>query len=143
MEKANGHADVQRLIGAVAERHGILLKPDDAAFALVTINQLMLEEAMTELLGRVQRAAADFEEAAQRVQTKAGGLIANEVKTTAVAIRGELESEIAAVGKQAHEFVLEVYRSNTRANRMKWLSVGVICALALFVCGILVGKMIQ
>src|SRR6266705_3314704 len=96
----NGGVDVQRLIGAVAARHGILLKPDDAAFALVTINQLILEEVMSTVLGKVQDAAADFEEAAARVQTRAGSLLASEVKAAAAAIRRELENDIATAGRQ-------------------------------------------
>ena len=44
--------DVNALIGEVAARHGITLRPDDPAFALVTVNQLVLEQTMTELIGR-------------------------------------------------------------------------------------------
>ena len=36
--------NVQRLIAEVAAQHGLFLKPDDAAFALVTMNRLVLEE---------------------------------------------------------------------------------------------------
>ncbi len=38
--------DVQRLIDEVAARHRLLLKPDDAAFAIVTMNRLVLEESI-------------------------------------------------------------------------------------------------
>ena len=38
--------DVQRLIDEVAARHRLLLKPDDAAFAIVTMNRLVLEESL-------------------------------------------------------------------------------------------------
>jgi hypothetical protein len=44
--------DIGRLIAAVAARHHVLLKPDDAAFALVTLNQLVLEDSMKELTAR-------------------------------------------------------------------------------------------
>jgi len=57
-----------------------LLKPDDAAFALVTMNRIILEEVMTELLRKVQHAMADFDESAARVQTGAGSLLASDVK---------------------------------------------------------------
>ena len=110
METFGSRLDVQRIIGAVAARHGILLKPDDAAFALVTINQLVLEETMAELLERARHTIADFDEAAARVQTRAGSLLASEVKDATEAIRHALESDIAAAGKQAREFVLEVHR---------------------------------
>jgi len=38
--------DVQRLIDEVAARHRLLLKPDDAAFAIVTMNHLVLEASI-------------------------------------------------------------------------------------------------
>ena len=38
--------DVMALIGEVAARHGITLRPDDPVFALVTVNQLVLEQTM-------------------------------------------------------------------------------------------------
>src|SRR5438477_759201 len=99
MEREKSPPDVQRLIGEVAERHGILLKPDDAAFALVTINQLMLEELMAKLLGEVRSAITEFDEAAGRVQSRAGSLLAGQVKDAAATIRRELGGDIAAAGQ--------------------------------------------
>jgi hypothetical protein len=138
----NSGLDVQRVIGAVAARHGILLKPDDAAFALVTMNRIILEEVMTELLGKVQHAMADFDEAAARVQTRAGSLLASEVKDAAATIHRGLESDIAAAGKQAREFVIEVHRAHSRAALEKWVALGALFALILFVSGVLVGRML-
>ena len=143
MNSGNDRVDVQRLIGAVAARHGILLKPDDAAFALVTINQLMLEEVMATVLGKVQDAMTDFDQAAGRVQTRAGSLLASEVKAVVAGIRGELENDIATAGKQAHQFVLDVHRAHSRAQLEKWMALGVACALILFICGVVVGKLLQ
>lgn len=139
----NSGLDVQRVIGAVAARHGILLKPDDAAFALVTMNRIILEEVMTELLGKVQHAMADFDEAAARVQTRAGSLLASEVKDAAATIHCELEGDIAAAGKQAREFVMQVHRAHSRAALEKWVALGALCALILFISGVLVGRMLQ
>jgi hypothetical protein len=142
MEPGNGGINVQRLIGAVAARHGILLKPDDAAFALVTINQLVLEEVLTELLGKIEHAVADFDAAAARVQTRAGGLLASEVKEAAVAIRRELQSDIAGAGQQAREFVLQVHRAHCGVALRKWMAPGIICAVLLFALGVFVGRML-
>jgi hypothetical protein len=41
--------DTKALIGEVAARHGVTLKPDDPAFALVTLNHLVLEQAVAGL----------------------------------------------------------------------------------------------
>ena len=40
--------DVKRLIGEVAAQNGIRVEADDPVFALATINQIMLAEAMRE-----------------------------------------------------------------------------------------------
>ena len=143
MGSENGGLDVQRLIGAVAERHGILLKPDDAAFALVTINQLVLEAATEELLGKVEHAIADFEQSADRVQTRVGSLIGNEMKSAVVSIRGQLQSDIAAAGIQVRELVLRVRNADSRIHRARWISFGFGYGLVLFVAGILVGRVLQ
>jgi hypothetical protein len=143
MDAESSNRDVQRIIGAVAERHGILLKPDDAAFALVTINQLMLEEVMVELLGEVRSAITEFDEAAGRVQSRAGSLLASQVKDAAATIRRELGGDIAAAGQQAREFVFEVHRAHSKAARERWLALGLACAVILFVAGILLGRLIR
>ena len=38
--------DIQRLIAEVSARHRIRVEPDDPALALVTLNQLVLEESV-------------------------------------------------------------------------------------------------
>ena len=46
MPNENDPISTERLIAEVAARHKIFLKPDDPAFALVTINRLILDDAM-------------------------------------------------------------------------------------------------
>ncbi len=53
--------NVQRLIAEVAARHRLLLKPDDAAFALVTMNRLVLEEIARSHPSRVTEGLALFQ----------------------------------------------------------------------------------
>ena len=43
--------DIKTLIGEVAARHGVTLRPDDPAVVLVTMNQLVLDQAIAELAG--------------------------------------------------------------------------------------------
>jgi hypothetical protein len=70
--------DVEKLIGEVAARNGIRIEPDDPAFALVTLNQLVLEEAIKNLVTEIRAAIADFESAAERVQNRVGTILARE-----------------------------------------------------------------
>jgi hypothetical protein len=139
----NDRPDVQRLIAEVAALHNILLKPDDAAFVLVTINRLILEGIVAELLEKVSAIITDFEQAAGQVQTKAGASIAREVKEATAAIRGELAKDVAAAGKQAHELVVAVHRAHSGPAVEKWVAVGAACALLLFFLGVLTGRLLK
>jgi hypothetical protein len=71
--------DVEKLIGEVAARNGIRIEPDDPAFALVTLNQLVLEQTVQDLVVQIRAATAEFESAADRVQKRAGTILAREV----------------------------------------------------------------
>ena len=53
--RENNSFNVQRLIAEVAAQHGLFLKPDDAAFALVTMNRLVLEESLEAIRSRRRR----------------------------------------------------------------------------------------
>src|SRR5436305_14990208 len=72
--------DIDRLIAEVAARHGILLKRDDAAFALVTLNQLVLEQAMAEIGQTLRHEVAEIEAAFVRQQSRSGIIIGREIK---------------------------------------------------------------
>ena len=85
--------DIDRLIAEVAARHGILLKRDDAAFALVTLNQLVLEQALAEIRENLRGAAVEFEAAATRQQSRAGGIIGQEIKRAIAELRAEASTQ--------------------------------------------------
>ena len=84
--------DIDRLIAEVAARHGILLKKDDAAFALVTLNELVLESAIADLVAGMRAATTEFEKAMERVQERAGVAMAKQTRT----ILRELTSGLAS-----------------------------------------------
>ena len=52
MEQA--HFDREALIAEVAKRHKILLDPDDPAFALITINEIVLSRAIAIVEARLE-----------------------------------------------------------------------------------------
>src|SRR6516162_1365678 len=79
--------DIKILIGEVAARHGVTLRPDDPAFVLVTVNQLVLEQAIAELVQRAQEMLTEFDRSAGRVQARAGSALAGEVRKASAEIR--------------------------------------------------------
>ena len=116
--------DIKALIGEVAARNGIRLEPGDPAFALVTLNQLVLEEAVRDLVAEIRAATADFEAAAERVQGLAGATLAREINQ--LAARGR-QSGATDLGAPAWRFAF------------RWLCAGAIIALVLLFVGTLIG----
>ena len=132
--------DVKVLIGEVAARHGITLRPDDPAFALVTVNQLVLEQTMMELIGRTQQMTNEFDQAAARLQARAGSVLAAEVRKAGAEIRQALRQDITSAGIRPRQSAEAIPRAQSGPVSYWWLSAGLIAALALFVIGILVGR---
>jgi hypothetical protein len=108
--------DVEKLIGEVAARNGIRIEPDDPAFALVTLNQLVLEETVRRLVSEIRAATTDFESAVERVQSRAGSMLAREL------VKRPLRYKDAAP-------------CEGRGSVAIWVSVGVLCATALLLIG--------
>jgi hypothetical protein len=91
MAEKQSAPDIGRLIAAVAARHHVLLKPDDAAFALVTLNQLVLEDSIKELTAQFRKATSDFLSSFERVQEHAGAALAKTHRQINVELHAEME----------------------------------------------------
>src|SRR5262245_38607805 len=100
--------DVKRLIAEVASRNGIRLDPDDPAFCLVTLNQLLLEEAGEKLASEVRKATKEFEDAVGQVEGRFGGLLGKQLKETITALRGQDSTARRPVNHQWHALVVAV-----------------------------------
>lgn len=128
--------DLKRMAAEVSVQHGIRVDPDDPMMAVVTLNRLIFEQAIAQVLERVEATAKDFETAAEKVQVRAGGALAQEVREFGVAIRQE-------VGRTLHEFrQVEPGRRIFHTER-SWLVAGLIFALAIFGLGIWVGERLR
>ena len=86
--------DVKRLIAEVANRNGIRLDPDDPAFCIVTLNQLLLEEAGEKFAAEVRKATKEFEDAVREVEGRIGMILARQLKDTIAALR-EIEVTVS------------------------------------------------
>jgi len=132
--------DVQRLIDEVAARHRLLLKPDDAAFAIVTMNRLVLEESIEAIHSRIVEDLALFEAAAKKVQTRAGTVLAAEVRESAAGIRQELERDAQDARLQASKFVRQVEAAYQQRMSAQKLTIAVLAAVLLFSWGVWAGR---
>ncbi len=132
--------DVQRLIAEVAARHRLLLKPDDAAFAIVTMNRLVLEESLEAIHSRVLEDLTLFETAAQRTQIRAGTVLAAEVRESAAGLREEIRRDIEDARLQVSKIVQRIEAAYEQPMSAQKTTIAVLAALLLFFCGVWAGR---
>ena len=136
--------DQKQLIGHVAAKNGIRLEPDDPAFALVTLNEAVLQEASAALTQDIRQALNSFMESLAKTEQRAGKALAQDVKGAAAELRRELNADIERASLKANELVMKVSAANARPAIAKWMAVGSLAALLLFLCGVMVGlKMVE
>jgi len=136
--------DLRSLAATVFERHGIALQEDDPAFALVTLNELILQKLMGELLENGDKhmtaRLAEFEQTMQRVEARASKVLAQQVRESAGGLRRTLQEEISSAQLDVQRMIGEIrdgYRVSTLA---RWSVVTAVTAMVVFGCGFWVGK---
>ncbi len=135
--------DVKRLIGEVAAKNGIRLEPDDPAFALVTLNQLVLEETVNRLNEHVSLLLEQFTASLSKVEQRAGALLAQQVKSSRTELRTELETLFEFARKTPREQSSQLSQTTGRSLMYKWMAVGGMSGILLFISGIRVGMMLD
>jgi hypothetical protein len=135
--------DVKRLIGEVAAQNGIRVEPDDPVFALATINQIMLNDAMREFNEQIRERMVEFEASFGKAERRAGHVLAQEVKESATQMRQELQKDIHIAGLKAREIVHQVNEANRRSNLMRWTTAGVVAGALLFGGGVWLGTLMH
>jgi len=138
-------SDARALAAKVFERHGITLREDDPAFALVTLNELTLRKVMGELLEQVDQhikvELAEFQLTVQRVEGRAGKVLAQQVRDSAGGLQGALRDEIAAARLGVQRMVEEIQKTYRVATLARWGAVGAVAALVVFACGFWAGRL--
>ena len=135
--------DVKQLIAAVRARNGIRVEPDDPIFALVTINELVLEEVARRVSDEISTRLVAFNVGMDKTERRAGSLLAQDVKEAGAQIRAELQKDIDAAGMKAAYLVYKVDQAHKRPAMMRWITVGLSLAVVLLVFGLYVGMHLQ
>ncbi|MEJ2229008.1 MAG: hypothetical protein P8Y67_12410 [Alphaproteobacteria bacterium] len=86
--------EIERLIGEVAKRHGVLIGRDDPVFMTITLNEIVLKRALQEM--RVAVTAVQDEMAAGMAQHTAAAKTIGENIITAAATHVEAQLRSAA-----------------------------------------------
>ena len=112
--------------------------------AVVTLNRLVFEQAITQVLESVRASVREFETAADKVQVRAGGALAQEVRDCGLAMRQEVLKAFEGFRRAAppSQTGNAADRYPTPGERM-WLVTGLVLALALFGVGVWVGTALR
>jgi len=143
MPNENGSIDIQRLIAEVAARHNVFLKPDDPAIALVTMNRLILDGVMETIHDQIRATIAEFHASMQKAEKRAGSILAQGVKESAVQMQRSLQNDIHIAGLKAREIVHLVSEAHRRPALIRWSAVGLVAGAFLFGCGVWLGTLLH
>jgi hypothetical protein len=143
MPNQNGSITTQRLIAEVAARHNVFLKPDDPAIALVTMNQLILDDAMDAVHGQIRATIAEFHASMQKAEERAGSMLAQAVKESAAQMQRGLHNDIHTAGLKAREIVHLVNEAHRRPALIRWSAVGLVAGALLFGGGLWLGTLLH
>jgi hypothetical protein len=135
-------ADLKRLAAEVSVQHGIRIDPDDPMMAVVTLNRLVFEQAVAQVLDRVQSAVRDFETATEKVQVRAGGVLAQEVRECAATLREEIVKVVGRADSSLSKSPASTNSASPVAGTV-WLVAGLGLALMLFAFGVWLGTRLR
>src|SRR5438309_2320282 len=134
--------DLKRLAAEVSMQHGIRIDPDDPMMAVVTLNRLVFEQAVAQVLDRVQSSVRDFETATEKVQVRAGGVLAQEVRDCAATLREEIVKVVGRVDSSVSKNPASTDSASPVA-RTAWFVAGLSLALVLFAFGVWLGTRVR
>ncbi len=128
--------DTKRMISQVADENGIRIEPGDPLFALVTMNRMVFVEAAQMYYDHNQQLIAEFKESMKKAEARAGSMLAEKVEESAEKMREGLQSDIQLAGMRASEDVYRVNEAHRRPAIIRWVSVGLVAAVAIFASGV-------
>lgn len=134
--------DPKRLVAEISVQHGIRIDPDDPIMAVVTLNRLVLEQAVAEIVEQVRAATCEFQQAADKVQIRAGAILAQEVRDCIAGIRHELSKGLDAPELRARKRTTEPHSTNSNAAK-RWIALGLLLSVLLFGLGVWVGSALR
>jgi len=134
-----GSVDAKKLTSEVAARHGVLIREDDPAMVLVTMSEIVLEEALRKADARLGAVLSEAEAQQKRLQLEAIAWVQEEIGRAGSALRAQLERDIDGARLQARELVVQLSQVYSRSAVRRWLAVGVVSGLILLLVGLGLG----
>lgn len=138
-------SDSNALAAKVFERHGIKLGENDASFAVVTLNELVLRKLIAELLEQVDQhnkaALAAFQHTIQGLERHASNVLAHQVRDSANGWKDALLEEAATTRLGAQRMADDIRQTYRLATLVRLCVVGAVLAIVIFACGFWAGRL--
>jgi hypothetical protein len=100
--------DLKRITAEVAVRHGMLVRQDDPAMLLVTMNELVLQQVMGNIEGRAEQMVAGIETGFLSAQHEALGNVEKAARKAGMSVREEIQKDVAVGRLHARELIVEL-----------------------------------
>ena len=136
-------SEIKRLAAEVSVQHGIRVDPDDPIMAVVTLNRLMLEPVIANAVNLIGDATEEFNRATERVQIRAGSVVAQEVREAVASIRAEIQNDIESARLNARELINELHQTQLQSRRWWGLVFGLSAGAGLFAAGVFAGMFLR
>jgi hypothetical protein len=134
-----GSVDAKKLTAQVAARHGLLIREDDPAMALVTMSEIVLEQALENAEVGLRGILSEAEEGQKRSQQESAVWVQEEIGRAGSALRVQLLRDIDAGRLQAKELVVQLAQLYSRSAVRRWVALGIVSGLVLFLIGVGLG----
>lgn len=134
-----GSIDAKKLTAQVAARHGLLIREDDPAMALVTMNEIVLEQVLENAQVGLRGVLSEAEKGQKRSQQEAAVWVQEEIGRAGCALRVQLLRDIDAGRLQAKELVVQLAQLYSRSAVRTWVAFGIVSALILLLIGVGLG----
>jgi hypothetical protein len=140
--KAEGLLDLKRVTAEVATRHGMLVRQDDPAMLLVTMNEVVLQQVVGSIEARTAEIVAGIEGGLRSLPYEASQNIEREARKAGIAVREEIQKDIDAGRLHARELIIELNRAYSRSAVRRWVAVGLVAAAGFLLLGVGLGVLL-
>ena len=131
--------DTKKLTSEVAARHGLLIRDDDPAMALVTMSEIVLQQVLERAEVRLRALLSDAEKGPKLLQQEALVWVQDEIGHAGGALRVQLRRDIDAGWLQAKELVVQLSQMYSRSAVRRWVALGIVSGLILLLLGVGLG----
>jgi hypothetical protein len=135
--------DVHKLIGEIAARNQCRVEEWDPIFAVSTMNRMLMDEALGEMLRQIGVVVAEFEVTVRGVESHAVKLIRDVVAESAAAWRAEIAKDINGAHLRSRELVDDVNRAHSAPAILRGIELGLFAAIFLVGLGELLGLCVR